>query len=140
MVRSEIDYWRDNYYELEERFNHMNNLHSDVNNNIQIELSEAKDEIKKLKNEIKEDKEYIKSCKKFIEQQEEEYKELNDKYQFVLTKLNNNPEMIKQTDAMIKYYNYMTREDRILSPVLWFIAGAVISIILFSIFSLWKTN
>lgn len=140
MVRSEIDYWRDNYYELEERFNYMNNLHSDVNNNIQIELSEAKDEIKKLKNDLKESEEYIKSCKKTIEKQEEEFKELNDKYSFVLTKLNNHPEMIKQTDEMIKFYNYMTSEDRALWPVLWFMAGVLISIILHFIFNLWKTN
>jgi hypothetical protein len=42
--------------------------------------------------------------------------------------------MIKQTDEMIKFHNYMTSHDRAVLPVIWLIAGVVISIILFSIF------
>lgn len=124
--KSELEYRKNKYEELEEEYKRRDKLHMEVNTNMQIELSQAKD---KLKQSEKDADSYSQAMK----DKDKCYRELNDKYNFVLWKLSNNPETQKQTDEMIKFYNYMTSHDRIAWPVLWFIAGVVISIILFSI-------
>ncbi len=73
---------------------------------MQVELSQTKDKLKEA--EIT-----ISQYKKYIDNKDKDYEDLLDKYIFVLKKLRNNPEMIKQTDEMIKFYNYMTSHDRV---------------------------
>lgn len=125
--KSELEYRKDKYEELEKEYKRRDKLHMEVNTNMQIELSQTKD---KLKQAEKDADSYFQAMK----DKDKCYRELNDKYNFVLKKLNSIPEIQKQTDEMIKFYNYMTSHDRIAWPVIWFIVGVVISIILFSIF------
>ncbi|MBO7716648.1 MAG: hypothetical protein J6S85_23985 [Methanobrevibacter sp.] len=72
---------------------------------MQVELSQTKDKLKEAEITIAQYKEYI-------DNKEKDYEDLLDKYNFVLKKLSNIPEMIKQTDEMIKFHNYMTSYDR----------------------------
>ncbi len=125
--KSELEYRKEKYWELEKEYQRRDELHRKVWQNMQVELSQTKDKLKEVEIIISQYKEYI-------DNKEKDYEDLLDKYNFVLKKLSNIPEIQKQTDEMIKFYNYMTGHDRILWPVLWFIAGAVISIILISIF------
>ena len=74
---------------------------------MQVELSQTKNKLKEAEITISQHKEYI-------DNREKDYEDLLDKYNFVLKKLSNNPEIIKQTDEMIKFYNYMTSHDRLL--------------------------
>jgi predicted nuclease with TOPRIM domain len=73
---------------------------------MQVELSQIKDKLKEAEITISQYKEYI-------DNREKDYEDLLDKYNFVLKKLSNNPEIQKQTDEMIKFYNYMTSHDRV---------------------------
>jgi predicted nuclease with TOPRIM domain len=73
---------------------------------MQVELSQTKDKLKEAEITISQYKEYI-------DNREKDYEDLLDKYNFVLKKLSNNPEIQKQTDEMIKFYNYMTSHDRV---------------------------
>lgn len=125
--KSELEYRKDKYWELDREYQRRDELHRKVWQNMQVELSQAKDKLKEA--EIT-----IAQYKKYIDDKDKDYEFLLDKYIFVLKKLRNNPEMIKQTDETIKFYNYMTSHDRELWPVFWFIAGVVISLILYSIF------
>jgi hypothetical protein len=78
---------------------------------MQVELSQTKDKLKEA--EIT-----IAQYKKYIDDKDKDYEDLLDRYIFVLKKLRNNPEMIKQTDEMIKFHNYMTSHDRAVLPVI----------------------
>lgn len=125
--KSELEYRKDKYWELDKEYQRRDELHRKVWQNMQVELSQTKDKLKEA--EIT-----ISQYKKYIEDKDKDYEDLLDRYIFVLKKLSNNPEIQKQTDEMIKFYKHMTSHDRLFWPVLWFIAGVVISIILFYIF------
>lgn len=124
--KSELEYRKDKYWELDREYQRRDELHRKVWQDMQVELSQTKDKLKEAEITIAQYKEYM-------EDKDKDYEDLLDKYNFVLKKLSNEPEMIKQTEAMIKFHNYMTSHDRALWPVFWFIAGVVISIILYSI-------
>lgn len=125
--KSELEYRKDKYWELDREYQRRDELHRKVWQDMQVELSQTKDKLKEA--EI-----IIIQYKKYIDDKDKDYRELNDKYNFVLKKLNSIPAIQQQTDEMIKFYNYMTSHDRVLWPVFWLIAGVVISFILFSIF------
>ena len=124
--KSELEYRKDKYWELDREYQRRDELHRKVWQNMQVELSQTKDKLKEAEITIAQYKEYI-------DNKEKDYEDLLDKYNFVLKKLSNEPEMIKQTEEMIKFHNYMTSHNRVVWPVFWLIAGVVISIILFSI-------
>ena len=125
--KSELEYREDKYWELDREYQRRDGLRRKVLQDMQVELSQTKDKLKEAEITIAQYKEYI-------DNREKDYEDLLDKYNFVLKKLSNNPEMIKQTEEMIKFYNYMTSHNRVVWPIFWFISGVVISLILFSIF------
>ena len=125
--KSELEYRKDKYWELDREYQRRDELHRKVWQDMQVELSQTKDKLKEAEITIAQYKEYI-------DDKEKDYEDLLDKYNFVLKKLSNTPEIQKQTDEMIKFYNYMTSHDRLFWPVLLFVAGVVIGIILYSIF------
>lgn len=121
--KSELEYRKDKYWELDREYQRRDELHREVWQNMQIELSQTKDKLKEAEIVIAQYKEYI-------DDKEKDYEDLLDKYNFVLKKLSSIPAIQQQTDEMIKFYNYMTSHDRVAWPVFWFIVGVVISIIL----------
>lgn len=125
--KSELEYRKDKYWELDREYQRRDELHRKVWQDMQVELSQTKDKLKEAEIAIAQYKEYI-------DDKEKDYEDLLDRYNFVLKKLSSIPAIQQQTDEMIKFYNYMTGHDRVAWPVLWFIAGVVISIILYSIF------
>ena len=109
--KSELEYRKDKYWELDSEYQKRDNLHINVNTNLQIELSQTKDKLKEAEITIAQYKKHM-GCR------DEDYADLLDKYIFVLSRLRNHPEMKKQTHDMIKFYNYMTSNDRIFWNVL----------------------
>jgi len=69
-----------------------------------------------------------------IEWLTKENEELWKKYQIVLTRLNNVPEMQRQTEEMIRFHNHMMSHERVVWPILWLIAWAIISLLCFYLF------
>ena len=125
--KSELEYRKDKYWELDREYQRRDELHRKVWQDMQVELSQTKDKLKEA--EIT-----IAQYKESLDDREEDYEDLLDKYTFVLKKLSNTPELQKQIDEMIKFYNHMIDCDRVIWPVLWLISWVVISFILFYLF------